>query len=373
MTKTEEQFLSLLRAGLWGKAVDERLFQDGVDWPAILSLAREQTVVGVLSDGIGSLPLSMRPPTSMVRDLQKELIRIRHGHTVLNHVLKEVYGELSYAGIRPVLLKGQGVAQNYLYPEQRQCGDIDLYVGVRYYDLACKILSGCGGIENVTIDKHPSHRQFCYGGVNVEIHRKACCLTIPRIDKRLQAISDIYLREEACSSEKLQGTDIILPPVNFDALFLFLHFVRHFIQEGVGLRQVCDWTLYLHAHVGDIDRERLLCEVDLLGMRRFWEIFGCIAVYYLGLPPEEFPGFFKERKKLSQYLLSLIFKSGNFGQCTYFRSQSFRPKGYYLGKLHGMKQRFRCWLSVFPLNPSLLIRWVIYSFLYSLKVALLHR
>ncbi len=125
--KAEEEhcFFSLLRAGLWDKEADLQLFDRPVNWQVLLELGRKQTVLGVLADGIGKLPPALRPPSPILRPLQQELLQIRSGHILLNHVLREIWEKLVRAGICPVLLKGQGVAQYYVCPEQRRCGNID--------------------------------------------------------------------------------------------------------------------------------------------------------------------------------------------------------------------------------------------------------
>ena len=53
MNRAQTQFLELLRAGLWGVAADPENFKpDSVDWKAVLRIAKEQTMVVVVTDGI---------------------------------------------------------------------------------------------------------------------------------------------------------------------------------------------------------------------------------------------------------------------------------------------------------------------------------
>ena len=53
MNKTQIQFLELLRAGLWGVAPESDNFKpDSIDWQAVLRIAKEQTMVVVVTDGI---------------------------------------------------------------------------------------------------------------------------------------------------------------------------------------------------------------------------------------------------------------------------------------------------------------------------------
>lgn len=47
----DDLFFDLLRSGLWDKAGTVADYSS-VDWKALIRLAREQTVVGLISDGV---------------------------------------------------------------------------------------------------------------------------------------------------------------------------------------------------------------------------------------------------------------------------------------------------------------------------------
>ena len=363
-------FFALLRAGLWDREADASLFGHSVDWKLVMEHGRKQTVLGVLADGIGKLPQDLLPPLAVRRRLQQELLMIRQGHIRLNHVLNEVWGKLVDAGVRSVLLKGQGMAQNYIYPEQRQCGDIDLYVGEEQYDAACRVMELYGSVDGLESESF-LHRHFHRNGITVEIHRIAAYMSEPSSNKYFQELTCKYLKDGECGFGKLRGSGILLPPANFDAIFVFYHFVRHFVDGGIGLRQICDWMLCLHVRKDEIDRERLMEEVRLLGLERFWRLFGCIAVDYLGLPKDEFPGYVSLDKKMVKRAVGLIFEAGNFGH--YFYDASRRPKGYYSGKLFTFYYFLRWKLRILAFEPSIVSYIIVKIFWQRMKVALLHR
>lgn len=371
MTEKDECcFFALLRAGLWNKEVDLSPFDHPVDWQVLMEHGRKQTVLGVLADGIGRLPSVMSPPLPIRRKLQRELLQIRQGHIMLNHVLHEVWKKLTDAGISPILLKGQGVAQNYIYPEQRQCGDIDLYVGSEEYDATCRIMEAYGTVDGMEGESF-LHRHFHRNGIVIEIHRIAAYMSDPFSNKHFQQLTRSWLHDGKSNCVKLKGSDILVPPANFDALFLFYHFLRHFIHGGIGLRQVCDWVLCLHARKNEIDRERLLREVRFLRMEKFWQLFGCIAVEYLGLPEDEFPGFIPFKQKRVKRAIHLILEAGNFGH--YFYDARQRPKSYYRGKLFALYYHILWQTKVLPFDPWVLLRGGLVNFWKSMKVALAHK
>lgn len=363
-------FFALLRAGLWDREVDISLFKHSVDWNLIMEHGRKQTVLGVIADGIEKLPHELLPPLAVRRKLQQNLLLIRQGHIRLNNVLTEVWKKLTDAGICPVLLKGQGMAQNYIYPEQRQCGDIDLYVGEEQYDAACRLMESYGKVDGYESETF-LHRHFHRNGITVEIHRIAAYMSEPSSNKYFQELTCKYLKDRRCGFGKLRGTAISLPPANFDAIFIFYHFVRHFVHGGIGLRQICDWMLCLHVRKEEIDKESVLREIRILGLERFWRLFGCVAVDYLGLPKEEFPGYVSVDRKKVMRAVQVIFEAGNFGH--YFYDTSKRPETYYRGKLFAFYYHFRWMVRIFPFDPWLLLRVGMVNFRNSMKVALAHR
>ena len=47
MDNTYLQFLTLLRAGLWGNPENEQIFHPDVDWSEVMCVAREQACLGI--------------------------------------------------------------------------------------------------------------------------------------------------------------------------------------------------------------------------------------------------------------------------------------------------------------------------------------
>lgn len=72
MATSQQQFIELLRAGLWGEKADEGLFRGGVDWKEVLKIARQQTVQGVVCDSIETLPQELWPPKDVLHRLMMD-------------------------------------------------------------------------------------------------------------------------------------------------------------------------------------------------------------------------------------------------------------------------------------------------------------
>ena len=158
----------MLRSGLWGSEPD--VPEDFDEWSDVARLAKSQSLLGIvgnvmLSDKRIAGQLSAEFKTRIKTFLMMNMMT----NGKLNSVLAEVVGKLNEAGIRSVLLKGQGLAQYYPKPELRQCGDIDLYVGLEGYAPAYDVLKGIATeIDDPKALEVGKHYHVSFGKVEVE-------------------------------------------------------------------------------------------------------------------------------------------------------------------------------------------------------------
>ena len=167
---TERLFFNILKASLWGTRLDMPVEFD--DWRSLMKLAKSQSVLGLVANVLlSNSELMQRIPVKMQQQL-RNFVRVNVAtHSVLNRTLVRVVMLMDDAGIQSVLLKGQGVARNYPMPELRQCGDIDLYVGIENYSKACSLIDTIASAtrlpESGSSDKHYEAK---VGEIVVEIH-----------------------------------------------------------------------------------------------------------------------------------------------------------------------------------------------------------
>lgn len=330
--KIQEQFFSLTRAGLWGTPADETLFDNTTNWEELRKLARAQSLQGIVLDGVRTLPEEKRPPRMQYLQWCATLVQMEENNRLLNSRIGEICALYREHGVEPVLLKGQGVAQNYRIPLHRQCGDIDLYVGKKEYRRINRVLLEAGGVEDgEEISKHIGIK---WRGVLVENHRIMLQLSSWCANRHFQQkVAHWYGHKEYRPVEIEGAGQVMLPPLAFDAAYVLAHALLHFLSEGIGLRQVCDWTCLLHANRDVLDKQATAILLKRCGLAKAARAFGAIAVRYLGLPPEELPVPLKEKDTATgEWLLEDIWKGGNFGRYAANRKQ--RPKGYWRGKWH---------------------------------------
>ena len=313
-SNTIEQFFALIRSGLWGGKAASSPFDGGADWEALLRLASMQSLTGIFADGAGTLPRELMPPAETARRLFVTVESIRRANRRLDTVLAELEAGLRREGIEGILLKGQGVARAYLHPELRMCGDIDLYPGKGdAYLRCCEIVRSLGESEGRE-DESEKHFHFNRRGCSIEIHSHVMLAADPFVNRRLQRWTDEMLDDPSkLRHVEINGVEVNLPPVDFDAVFILQHIANHLLKGGIGLRQLCDWSRYLHVHAAEIDRARLGNNLRTLRLMNCWQLFGWLAVNRLGLPEAEMPFYSPRHEKRALRCLRIILRKGNFG------------------------------------------------------------
>ena len=312
----------------------------------------------LVAEGIETLPKQMWPPTEMMHYLMMTRVKTHQIHKLLNTTLNHIVNALNASDIPSVLLKGQGVAQNYRIPESRICGDIDIYTGLEGYKKAYEI------VEKLQVNSSHTESVECYhhmhlslNGVEIEIHRHADMMPNKRHNVKLQQWTkesiDAHFGTDVLRKWDNNGTEIHMAPPTFDAFFILHHAVRHMVIEGVGLRQICDWTMFLHKNHQYINTKELSKKLKEFNMEAIWKEFGLIAVNHLGLPVEELPLAPKSLKsKKTSRLLYHIFRLGNFGRFNKEPKVNTKSLPYLSKKWHHFRIQRRRHFKLFDIFPK---------------------
>lgn len=313
MERHEKVFFSLLRNAFWGSEID--IPEGFADWGDVARTAKIQSALGVAGDVMLS---DSRIASAMSQELRTKvktfIMANMMTHGKLNGVLVNVVSHLSAAGIRSVLLKGQGLAQYYPKPELRQCGDIDLYVGLeRYadsYDVVKPLATQIDDRKALEVGKH---YDFFVGKVAVEMHRYSDRYPTPKLDRIYQEVSLKGLNEDLVPL-MFSGQTVYTPSDEYNAFYIFSHLFHHFLINGLGARQLCDWMLFLRARSSHIDMSSLETILRRLDMLKPWQAFGCVLVKYFGMPAESFPFYDSAQEHKADNIVRRLLDEGNFGK-----------------------------------------------------------
>ena len=341
-----KQLFNLVKAALWQTAADGSLFDEQTDWQAIYKLARKQTVMGIAYDGMLTLPAELQPQRALKLQWSNALMQCEDNNHLLNQRVETLFCHYQAAGLKPLLLKGQGVAQSYPHPEHRQPGDIDVYIGEQDYERANQLLAELGGeIESESVKHSHGHWQ----GVTVENHYLLTQFASPSANRFLR--KEVLPMLPGNRTVTIEGNAIPVLPLEVDLFFVLVHLALHFLSGGIGLRQLCDWTCLLHAHASQIDKAEVVRLLQGVGLLQAAKAVGAIVVNHLGLPQDELPFMLDEAdKQRGEWLLTDILQGGNFGFHGSFRRN--RPNGRISGRWYTFKQTVKRCREYYTLAPT---------------------
>ena len=359
----ERMFFELLIAGLWGKSSDDAILNlnlDGnKDWERVCRLAREQSVQGLLLQGIewfknynGNPNLKVNIPQVHLLQWIGEVQIIEQRNKEMNIFISELIEKLRKENSYSILVKGQGIAQCYDNPLWRSSGDVDLLLSNDNYEKTKAFLLPIG---EVTEPEEAGKKHFAMriGQWEVELHGTLHVGLSARVDRVLDKLQDEILYGGKVRSWMNGNTQVFLPAANEDVVYVFAHILQHFYKGGIGLRQICDWCRLLWTYRDTLNHEYLESKITEAGLMTEWKAFGAFAVEYLGMPLDAMPFYSADQrwKKKAAKICSFILEVGNFG---HNRDNSyFQKHSYFVQKCISARRRVKdlCrHARIFPLN-----------------------
>lgn len=336
MNNNQQAFFALVRAGLFPVHGERFMVNDSffrnVDWGKVYQLAQEQSLQGLVLQGIDWFKVHDSGFTvSQVLLLQwiGEVQIIEQQNKTLNAFINSITKKFENEDVRGLLVKGQGVAQCYERPFWRVSGDVDLILDEENYQRGKLVLSKMASLdhEENLFDKHYSAE---VDGFCVELHGTMRGMLTKKADDFMDALQVDLFKNNRFREWNNDGTVVKLPCPDDDVLFVFTHILKHFFNYGIGLRQVCDWCRLLYTFRDSLDYGLLESRLRKMGLMSEWKVFGALAVEYLGMPIEAMPFLkfrdesfkFRDRLKDKEYrkykrkadrVLAFILETGNFG------------------------------------------------------------
>lgn len=290
---TVEAFLALVRAGLW--ETEARLESFGkVDYEAVLRIAREQFVVGIVAAGLEHVT-DVRVPKIWALRFAAETMQLELRNFGMNSFIAELVAKMSRDRIYVLLVKGQGLSQCYERPLWRTCGDIDLLLSEPYYSKAKELLSP-SAYKIETEYEYSQHLGMTIDGWEVELHGSLRGGLWKRLDRALDNIQKEAFNRGKVRSWMNGNTNVLLLGEDEDVIYVFAHLLQHFFKGNTSLRQICDWCRLLWTYRTSIDHKLLWKRIEQMGVKTEWNTFMSLAINNLGLPPEAVPFFLNDEK-----------------------------------------------------------------------------
>ncbi len=303
MNSCEKTILDLLSRALFGVEV---ALDKTVDWKSLYKEARVQTVLPLVYNALTEEEKAQIPSEIGAKWKQAFLQSVVTNEQVL-YEQEQVINLLNQHEIPCVILKGKGSALNYPDPSLRVLGDIDLLVAPENVEKTSQLLMQDGFEEKEDGDLH---RAFHKEKIIVELHKKPLSLGFNESNEIEQAVQAFF----ADIIEKRQIVDgTPIPSYAHQAIILLMHKLTHFLNGELGLRQLCDWAVFVKSHLDENLWRELSPILDEFGIKTFTVVITRVCIKYLGMSSAYAEWALDCDDVLVKDVIELIVESGNFG------------------------------------------------------------
>lgn len=304
----KDLFFELLQVAI-GRRTHLSRTPSSEEWEQLFLMAERQTVLGVCFKTVKEMADSVPQPVYM--KWLAMAAKIQQRNEEMNRKCAEVYEAIRREGFECVVLKGQGVAELYninvnldlnLY---RQSGDIDVWQWKEGFSLKenrKEVIRFARTIQpDATGAEH--HVGVEWMGTDVELHYEPAYFCNPFANRRFRK----WFMDYDKSRFQFSDNGFCVPDTEFNRVFLLAHAFRHYISEGLGLRQVMDYYFLLRNlnHNLDLNHNNL---IKRLGMARFEKAMKWVIGYVFEEKDIE------DGRKCGKMLLEHIMDGGNFGK-----------------------------------------------------------
>lgn len=300
----QQTVLALLRASLWNS---RESFSPEADWQVIETIAKEQAVIPLVYNGTVTAKLNI--PSELSDKWKKRTMYGVMKNERLMCAQEQIITQLTQNGIPCVVLKGSSVSRYYPAPDLRVLGDVDVLISKENIEKATDILQQLGYVLHGA--DHDFHLGFSRKDAYVEVHYDVTSLP-DNLAGQLTRLETAHFLESTDSAALTSHTFPVLTETN-QALSLLLHMVRHMYETGIGLRQMCDWAMFLASPDSDVFAQSTLPVLSRCGLLQYANAATAVCISYLGLPHSH-AAWCKIDEDICSAFLESVFCGGNMGR-----------------------------------------------------------
>ena len=174
------------------------------------------------------------------------------------------------------VLKGAAASIYYPEPLRRTLGDIDILVKKEDYERAKAVLAANGYYPGIEDERHIHYYK---NEIVIELHSHFATLQTLEQEQLL----DNWLFESPEEDGQVGRFIFPMPSKELNGLVLLTHINQH-LEEGLGLRQIVDFVMYIKAEVPDEKWPSFREKTDQIGLTTLAKVVGKLGKMYLGLP-----------------------------------------------------------------------------------------
>ena len=298
INNSQKLLLCLCAKSLFDKDIT---LTDGFDCKELVEESKRQTVFPCVYSSIKNMYDNI--DGNLFSQIVAKNIRVEFAHNEVHRILSE--NNVSY-----VVLKGVASASYYKEPMLRMMGDVDVLVASESISKSDKLLKSIGFVTTDDIDGDNMHIGYKRkDGVACELHRRINGVPNNSAgDIVNKYLSDIF--EKSIEFKTANGS-CILPSKFHHCLILLLHTASHLTSEGVGLRHLCDWAVFVNSFTNDEFVNTFEKPLKDMGLWRFAQLLTLCCIKYLGCDAKDWAG--ETDEDLLEKIITDILNGGNFG------------------------------------------------------------
>lgn len=294
ISSEQQELLYFLRASFFAQM---DLDMDCGNWNAVMEEAALQAVAGFV--------FPVLPPEQKIKWYSQDSLQKTSFIRIL-HEQENLWDMFQAADIPIVILKGTSAAQYYPEPYRRSMGDVGFLVPHRLYEKAKELMVSNGYSYEYGDNEKSRHIGFRKNGVLFELHR-----SFSSFDRDIEPfVLEGFDRREIHS---ICGKEFPTFPDPINGIVFLEHIRQHMFEEGVGLRHIIDWMMFVHAYLTPEKWENEFKPLaDLAGFTCFSKVLTLMCKMYIGLP-DPVPWCENADPSAASELMEFVLNSGNFG------------------------------------------------------------
>lgn len=309
LEKNQMALLVLIRTAIWGGEED----LPDADWDVVEKYAQDQGVLWIVYLGAKALKQSncslQLISKERLKNWRSALYTSAFYNDQINGVQMHLIQWMAENKVRAAILKGTSCSRYYPFPEARPLGDIDVLVDRECVNAVGEYLES----RDYTKSQHEHGFHVGYYGTEATVEVHYAGTSIPNsAGGRAVAEEMAHFLDDTQMACIGKMTFPVLSDTH-QALMLLLHMERHMIDSGIGLRQLCDWAVFVNGTAGVTWKKDILELLNRCGLLVYAKVLTKVCVLFLGLDATKVEWCLDTDDELARAMMEDVFRGGSMG------------------------------------------------------------
>ncbi len=313
MTGTEAVFLELYRLALQGDHAED--LQERIRGHAlheVFRLAEIHCIFPMICQAVYGSDLQTEDRRAAAAVRKAERITLMQAKMTAEFL--KLYRFLSARNLDPIVMKGIICRSLYPNPEQRPSTDEDLLIPEKQFEAYHQAFTSYGlQVASPDVDLKNDHEiPYCNSQIYLEVHKTPFPPESISYGDLNRFFRDV---EDRKRKETVYGVDVWTMDDTDHLFYLLCHAYKHFLNCGIGIRQVSDIVLFSMAKEEKIDWKLIIEQCKEISALEF--VRTLYRIGQLHLFPDFFPDSLREKWRTDEVeesaLIADILSGGVYG------------------------------------------------------------